>query len=200
MRTLLLAALLLCVSPLTQAATIHFNASGSSLFTLNPSYYMDNNRANSLTNSGYDSVATTTGGPYIAYNGNEAPLVTFDWNDTGTFDLNSFVIASAWGSQTLTINGYTDAVLTYTAQLFVDTAARVFQADWFGLTSFSIATGTDFEQYSNVGGSGQHWAMNALTFNENLSETPLPAAAWMFLAGIAGVLSIRRKAARKAIG
>ncbi|WP_160173766.1 VPLPA-CTERM sorting domain-containing protein [Nitrincola sp. A-D6] len=31
-----------------------------------------------------------------------------------------------------------------------------------------------------------------------MNEVPLPAAAWMFLAGIAGVIGIRRKAARKA--
>lgn len=195
MRTLLLVALLLCASQLTQAATIYFDADGSPQLTLTPSYYMDNVQANGLTNSGYASVSAATGGPYIAYNGNEAPLVTFGWNGADTFDLNSFVIAGAWGSQTLTISGYTDAVLTYTAQLFVDTAARVFQADWFGLTSFSIATGNDFEQSSDVTGSGQHWALNAITLN----EVPLPAAAWMFIAGIAGVLGIRRKAARKAI-
>ncbi|KGK40957.1 hypothetical protein LH51_18590 [Nitrincola sp. A-D6] len=157
MRTMLIAVLLLCASQLTQAATIHFNAGGSSQLTLSPSFYMDNTEASGLTNSGYASVSSATGGPYIAYNGNAAPLTTFDWNSPGTFDLNSFVIAGAWGSQTLTISGYSGAVLTNTAQLFVDTAASVFQANWLGLTSFSIATGNDFLRASNVIGNGQHW-------------------------------------------
>lgn len=201
MKKLLLATLLFCVSSLTQAATINFTATGTPTFNLSHNYFMDRNAASSgiYLNSGYYSVIDATNGDYVAYNGHATPLVSFDYTDAGTFDLNSFVIAGAWGSQTLTIRGYTDAVLTYTAELFVDTAARVFQADWLGLTSFSIATGNDYVNDPNVGGGGQHWAINAIRINEALSEVPLPAAAWMFLAGIAGALGLRRKAARKAI-
>lgn len=201
MRRILLALVLLCASQLSQAATVYFDSNGSPLFNASSSVsFMNENSATIVyQGSGYDSVHTATGGPYIAFNSFAASLASFDWNGTGTFDLNSFVIAGAWGSQTLTIRGYTDAVLTYTAELFVDTAARIFQADWVGLTSFSIATGNDFLLDPDANGTGQHWAINAIRINEALSEVPLPAAAWMFLAGIAGALGLRRKAARKVI-
>ncbi|MFK5913011.1 MAG: hypothetical protein QM484_01445 [Woeseiaceae bacterium] len=146
--------------------------------------------------SGYQTVADYTNSTQVAYNGSAQSPSTFSWASAGTFDLNSFVIAGAWGSQTLTIEGLLNGVSIFDSLLAVtNDAVSVFSANWSGIDAFRITIGTDFVQTANLGGSGQHWAIDDIAVNETVSAVPVPAAAWLFGSALLGFFGFSRKKA-----
>lgn len=147
------------------------------------------------SNSGYDAMGAHTGTNNWVINPYEASPSTFTWNSVGTFDLTSFAIAGAWGSQTLTVEGLLNNVVQYTSLLAVDNlAVDIFSADWSGLDAFRITTGNDFLRANNVGGNGQHWVLDNLTINESAS-VPEPASFALLVIGLAGLGFSRKKKA-----
>jgi hypothetical protein len=144
-------------------------------------------------NSGYDAVTTFTGSSGLAFNPNETSPTTFSWADSGsTFDLDSFVIAGAWGRQTLTIEGILNNTVVHSARLAVDNVlVDVFSAHWFGIDAFKITTGNDFALCNNVSGIGQQWALDNLIINEP-SPVPVPSAAWLFSSGLISFIGMRK--------
>jgi hypothetical protein len=147
-------------------------------------------------NSGYDEVGAFTGSASLAFNPNAVSPSTFSWASAGTFDLTSFVIAGAWGSQTLTIEGLFNNNVVNSALFAVDnTQASVFSANWSGLDAFRITTGTDFIQNDTLNGSGQHWALDNVLINENNVAVSTSGSAMLFALGLAGLLVSRRKRA-----
>lgn len=179
------------------AATISATSSGFTEFGITssqvryfdatPSYY---------DGSGYGSVADASSTNYVAYNRYGSSPSSFTWTGSGSiFDLGGFTIAGAWGSQTLTIQGFNGATLIGSATHFVTTAADLFIANWEGLTSFVIFIGNDFIQDSTLPGEGQHWALNDIVVNEflSVSEVPIPAAAFLFAPALLGFITYRRK-------
>ncbi len=85
-----------------QATVIGFSASGDSNFSTSSVSFLD---GVAFSSSGYNNVAAATSSDYVAFNGGAASS-SFTWSNIGTFDLNGFTIVGAWGSQTLTIDGF----------------------------------------------------------------------------------------------
>ncbi len=151
------------------------------------------NFSNASPGSGYSTVASFTGSDFLAFNPWEVTPSTFSWAGAGTFDLTSFVVAGAWGSQTLTIEGLLDGIVTFSSELAVtNTVAEVFSANWDGIDAFRVTTGDDFVQGASLNGRGQHWAIDNITINENVS-VPAPAGALLLGLGLLALGAIRRK-------
>ena len=148
-----------------------------------------------LAGTGYHTLRAFTGSSNVAFNGSAASPSTFTWAGVGsTFDLNSFVIAGAWGSQTLTIEGLLNGASIFSSSLAVTTdAVSVFSPSWSGIDAFRIAIGTDYIADPNLIGSGggQHWALDNIT----VSAVPVPAAAWLFGSALLGFFGFSRKKA-----
>lgn len=177
-------------STYSSAALVSMGVSGNAAFTTTSVAFLDGPLR--PLNSGYANVANATSTNYVAYNPNAVSPSTFTWASTGTFDLNSFWIAGAWGSQTLTISGYNGASLVGSSNFFVTNQASLFNANWTDLTHFSIFTGNDHIDLV-AGGSGKHWALNDITINEAISSVPVPASALLFAPALLGFMGLRSK-------
>ena len=188
----ILLSVLLIASFSANAAVVSFASNGSSYFTTSGVNFLNGNTYG-VSQSGYSKVASATSSDYVAFNPNEVSPSTFTWNNLGTFDLTNFTVAGAWGSQTLNIAGYNGNSLVGSSDLFVTNVASVFTANWSALTHFIITTGTDFVSF-DLGGNGQHWALNDITVNENLNAVPIPAALFMFAPALLGFIGFRRRA------
>lgn len=181
----LAAALLLGTAWSTPAAVITFAGGADPAFTYDGGIYTIN--SNILPpSSGYASVAAFTGEPNIAFNsGGVSPSSFYLAGPAASvFTLNSFVIASAWGTQTLTIRGYNDGALLFSSMLPITPAAQLAMFGWAGIDKLTIFTGTDFVE-SNNGGAGQHWALDNLTINETVVASLVPEPASLALLGLA---------------
>ncbi|MCU7853235.1 MAG: PEP-CTERM sorting domain-containing protein [Candidatus Thiodiazotropha sp. (ex Monitilora ramsayi)] len=186
-------AILLSVAALSaQATVISFSATGDSNFTTDGVNFLD---GASYQPSGYQNVANVTGSDYVAFNPWEVTPSTFTWANAGVFDLNGFTIAGAWGSQTLTIEGYYGGTLVDSLDLFVDTTPTFFNAEWASLTSFVIHTGNDFVDDPQYYGGGQHWAVNDLVINEQFASVPEPASIILMGLGLIGLGFTRKRKA-----
>lgn len=196
MKKILLAMLLLTFGQ-ANAALVSFTSGGNSAFTYSGVSFLDGK--DGRQSSGYEAVATATSTDYVAFNPGAASPSTFTWNSVGTFDLTSFVIAGAWGSQTLNIAGYNGASLVDSANYFVTQAASTFTANWSTLTHLIITTGNDHIDSGIGNGSGKHWGLNDITVNENLNAVPVPAALFMLAPALLGFMGFRRKAKNLAV-
>ena len=145
--------------------------------------------------SGYDNVAAFSGSSGVAFNPFAVSPSSFmiAGGPTTTFTLNSFVIAGAWGTQTLLIEGLNDGSVLDTSSLGVSPAAQTFNAGWSGIDELRITIGSDFVQNGDLGGTGQHWALDNLTYNA--APIPEPETYAMLLAGLGllGFVARRRK-------
>lgn len=141
--------------------------------------------------SGYVNVSAFTSSAHLAANAFESSPTDYLWNEAGTFDLNSFVFAGAWGTQTFTFQGFLDGVMTENTSFFATLDASLVTLDWMGIDQFRILTGDDFIQDPSLLGSGQHYAIDNITYS--VSEVPVPAAAWLMGSGLLGLLGFGRK-------
>ena len=162
------------------AAVITFAGGADPAFTYDGAIYTIN--SNILPpSSGYASVAAFTGEPNVAFNsGGMSPSSFYLAGPAASvFTLNSFVIAGAWGTQTLTIKGYNNGALLFSSMLPITPAAHLAMFGWAGIDQLTIFKGNDFAA-SNNGGAGLHWALDNLAINEaviaNLVSEPAPLA------------------------
>lgn len=141
---------------------------------------------------GINTLATYTGSNNVAFNSASQGQGTFSWAGSGsTFDLNSFVIAGVWGTQTLTIEALLNNAVQATSQLAVDwTTVSVFSPGWTGIDAFRISVGNDFVD-TNDDGSGQHWALDNVIVNA--TSVPEPSSMVLFSLGIVGLFARLRK-------
>ncbi|MCL2162141.1 MAG: FxDxF family PEP-CTERM protein [Betaproteobacteria bacterium] len=146
--------------------------------------------------SGYRHVADAISTEWIAFNPNAVSLSSFASASGELFNLDSFWLAGAWGSQTLTITGYADGVLIDTATIGVSiTAQEYFFSGFQGIDTFTIATGNDFVLDPLVSGSGRNWAMGSVT----ITAVPEPETYAMLLAGLGIVGAVARRRRIKAM-
>jgi hypothetical protein len=152
------------------------------------------------TVSGYNNVAAFTSSTWVAYNPGEVSPSDFflAGSPIDTFDLNSFVIAGAWGTQTLLIEGLNDAALLFSTSLAVSLTPALFTPNWSGIDQLRISIGNDFVQDQSLGGAGQHWALDNLTINQS-SAVPEPSALPLLALGLAGLCVSRRRSRRNAL-
>lgn len=149
--------------------------------------------SSSTLNSGYVAMTEYTGSNKAVFNPHAASPSTFSWNSAGTFDLTSFAITGAWGSQTLTVEGLFNGEVQHTSLLAVDNlAVNIFSADWLALDQFRITTGDDFILDDSVSGRGQHWVLDNLTINESMS-VPAPALFMLLGLGLGGFALSKKK-------
>jgi len=182
--------ILICFCSKTYASVVDFESGLDSVFT----YVGVNTRSgNAGTNTGYNSVVALTGSQSHAFNSGGQSPTSYSWNGPGnTFDLTSFVFAGAWGSQTFTFQGFLNGVLTETLSFAATTTASIVNLSWSGIDQLTILTGTDFIQTAS-GGGGLHYAIDNITYNENVSAVPIPAAIWLMGSGLLGLLRFSRK-------
>lgn len=194
-------AVALAMSSVAHATVITFEGGLDPTFTYSGISVLNGTGLPAL--SGYRTVANATGDSKVAFNPSEVSPSDFflAGPSTGTFTLNSFVIAGAWGSQTLKIQGFNNGGLLFTSSLFVtNSTATTFSPSWSGIDQLRISTGNDFALTSNLGGSGQHWAIDHLTINQ-AAPVPEPETYAMMLAGLGllGAAARRRKQGTTAI-
>jgi len=155
------------------------------------------------TTSGYNNVAAATASTHVAFDPNAiSPSDFFIAGPAATtFTLNSFVIGGAWGSQTLTIQGFNNGAMLFSSALAVSLTPVVFAPGWAGIDQLRIITGTDFVLSPLVVGlgNGQHWALDNLTINEAVVRVPEPATLALLALGLLGFAlrtRVRSNAAR----
>ena len=124
---------------------------------------------------------------YSAFNADGGPATI---RSDSLFDFRSayFASASRWGMQ-ITATGYRNGDPLYQRQLLVNTdTAQLFNLNFAGIDTLEfVASGG--EDYL---GAGFHFTLDNA---EIAAPVPLPAAVWLFGAGLAGLLGqIRRKA------
>jgi hypothetical protein len=184
------AALVFAVLPsLSQATVIDFNNGLDPFFTyssviLTPTIF---------PNSGYGHMAVYTGGGLGVLNPSAAPLATFTKAGPGSFDLDSFLIDGAWGTQTLTFQGWSNGSMLYTASAFITPDPLLVILRWNGIDQFKIAIGDDYVTDTSLNGSGRHWVLDNMVVNDRAANVPEPGSLALFGLGlIAAGASLRR--------
>ena len=128
--------------------------------------------------SGYDLGRVS--GDYTAWN----YIPSYVSVGTGTFDFNGAYFASAWDSVLdIELEGWSSGV-----KILSDTISAVNTGPtWFGANY----TGID---KLNITSLGNQFVMDNFTYNKQIGEVPIPAAAFMFVPALLGFLGLRRKA------
>ena len=148
-----------------------------------------------IATSGYQRVAEAISSVWIAYNHSGYSPSGFVSASGELFDLDSFWLAGAWGSQTLTITGYANGVVVDTTTIGVSVAAQEYFFSGFqGIDTFTIAIGNDFVRDPSVLGYGQMWGLGSVT----ITAVPEPETYAMLLAGLGIVGAVARRRRIKA--
>jgi hypothetical protein len=192
--TTLAALAALGLSSVTASATVvTFEAGLDPLFSYSSDVSVLNGATFPVPASGYGQVAAFTGSQIVAFNGFEASPSTFTWAGPGaTFTLDSMVVAGAWGSQTLTVQGYNNGSLLYSTPLFVTPAPTLFSPNWSGLDQFQIYTGSDHVNFG-LGFNGLQWVLDNVTVNETIPDgSPVPEPTGLFFLSIGALTLLRR--------
>ena len=204
-----LSVLLFAFTSTAQAAPqiITFGLNGSSFFTTSPTEVMYMNAyTGELSNGGveyysiggYRSAAEAASNEWVAFNWYEYSPSSFASSSGELFCLDSFWLAGAWGSQTLTITGYANGGAINTTTIGVTTTAQEYFFSGFeGIDTFTIAIGSDFSHDSSLDYYGQHWALGSVTVAA--AAVPEPETWTLLLAGlgIVGAVTRRSRALRR---
>jgi hypothetical protein len=196
-------ALLVLLPSIAPAQTITFEGLGDgagvpngyaglnwqNMYTLNATTYVGGN-------SGYNHGRVS--GDMVAYNGFADPAAVLE--GTSPFTLNSGWFTAAWndGLQ-LDMTGYVGGVATYFASNILNTNGPSFLTfDWMNLSSVSFASsgGVDNESLS---GSGEHFAVDDLTVNAEVTAAPEPASVVLLATGLLGVGVVARRRRKRSL-
>jgi len=190
-----------------KAEVITFGLEGSSFFTTDSTIgfhnpftgQFSNGDFYPITDSGYANAAAAASSEWVAFNGYSDPFSMFTSSSGDLFSLNSFWLAGAWGSQTLTIIGYINGIVVDAIAIGISTTAQVYLFTSFtGIDAFSISTGDDYVRDLTLSGIGQQWALGSVTVNafdspNNPSPTPEPGTIILMGAGLLGMLGMRKR-------
>jgi hypothetical protein len=179
------------------ADVVDFEAGFSPLFTYTGVSILDGSVQ--VAGSGYQKMAAITPGTQVSFDPFAVSPSTFTWaNPLTTFNLDSMLLAGAWGSQTLTLKGYKDGIELFSEGVFVTPDPTVFSPSWQDLDEFRIYTGGDHIDTVD-GGAGLHWVMDNLVVEtcEVPAATPEPGSMALLGAGALGLIR-RRKLAKRA--
>lgn len=143
---------------------------------------------------GFNNMIVATSSLGGVFNRGPASPSIFTWLGQGTFDLNSFLIAGAWGNQTLTIQGWKDGALLQFAEVAVTTSPLNFAPGWKDLNELRILIDpTGYTDTTQFAGFGQHWVLDNLSVNENLNSVSSPATSILLGAALAVLVWSRRR-------
>ena len=183
-----LALIVILFSPSVYSHVIDFEAGLDPLFTYTD---VDHGTGDFYPLSGYDNMVDFTGSNGYAFNPFAGSPSTFTWAGGGTFSLDSFVIAGAWGTQTLLIEGLFNNAVVNSVSYGVGRTPSIFTANWTGLDAFRITTGNDFvNEIPEFAQDGDlHWVMDNLTIN----SVPVPAPLALLGLGLAVMGYTRKK-------
>lgn len=180
-----------------KADVIDFEGGFSSLFTYSGVAIV--NGTTQPVGSGYYKMAAITPGTQVGYDPFAVSPSTFTWADTSsTFNLDSMLLAGAWGTQTLTLKAYNNGTELYSEDVAVAPDPTVFSPSWQNVDEFRVYTGSDFV-HTVEGGDGKHWVMDNLvveTCNDVPSNVPEPGSMALLGLGVAGLVRRCRKAQR----
>ena len=188
---------------------INFDREGSNFFTTSSpevdyfnSYTGENSSGVSTTDyskTGYRNVSEATSNEWVAYNPYAHSPSSFASYSGELFNLDSFWLAGAWGSQTLTITGYVNDIEISSTTIDVSiTAQEYFFTGFQGINSFTIAIGNNFVYdplFPGYGArGGEHWALGSVT----VTAVPEPETWAMLLVGLSIVGAVTRRRRVKA--
>ena len=172
-----------------RADVIDFESGLDGLFTYAAVSAYSDGCSSCLPGTGYQQILDATGSQGAVFNPFAQSPSDFLWNGPGTFDLTSFLIAGAWGDQNLTIEGWNNGALLYSAILPVTTTPETFLPNWHGLDQLRIVIDPAGYTQTVFEGGGQHWALDNLTVNESVPE---PASILLLGGGLLAVARRRR--------
>lgn len=152
-----------------------WNTGVGSLYSLNGTDYS--------TPSGYNVLADALAGDIVLFNAYAYSPVEVALVGTGTFELNSLWITSAWDtSLSMTFTGLLDGVEVF-SQSYVasNTLAQQVTFNWSGIDMLRIND------------SGEHFVMDNMVINANVAEVSEPASIAILALGLFGLASRRFK-------
>jgi hypothetical protein len=103
-----------------------------------------------------------------------------------TFDLNSFIIAGVYGSQTVMLQGFNNGQALYSSSLGIDLTPQLFQANWAGIDQLRILNGDDFvvDPQHVSAGAFHNWAIDNVIYNESVTPVPLSDSSLILALGV----------------